>query len=583
MEFLKSIFGSSETGPKFGGVLTVAGASIGGYFFGGGIIGGLLGLAGGLIAAPIVNDLVFSIGRSAGMITPPGRDTTITPNTPTTELPAPVLQPSGEVSPTTITAPILENLQPPPPLAIEESFKKRERVREILVERKGNATDYDKAVTEARQLESQTDVFLATVDAYDKERSKYHEKGGKREAIVIAVKTALVRPDRPNSLTDAEIERFIPNLPAMTDGDKTSAVTLMAEAMPENITMFGTLQPFPLREYAHSKYVTGADDKPNPAKEAEWQKKTPLERLNFTLNALDDERYYYEYTTPIDWTKATGSKEEGDRVRKLPPAELLAYSQARLADRKAVNNDGSAIRANLMNMGNLAMIMYARAKTQDLVREKLGGVVEIYSNFRERELAPSTALAHEFAGGRLSVFNETGIAILEKDALAATKAPSGKTCQFMTYKDCTAPSGAKEVTLVIQKDDSGASLITHRVEGGIGATVDWNKAKLKTAIPVNESTITTLSAESGKTIGATIRDLVRKTAAAPMELAQAGNAQMQDLRRLFELESPVPDLKLASADVPSLSSTTTQPSGNQLKKTNKSENPFSKIRSDVTV
>ncbi len=578
MEFLKSIFGSQEAGLKAGGITSVLLGTIGGYFFGGGAIGGAIGLASGLALAPVLNEVFFKIGRQYGLITPPPRNTTITPNVPVADVAAPVQQPGGKMSETTVAAPILENMAPPPPQSIAENIERREDLWKRLIEKRGTEAEYHAAKEETKKLETKVDTFIATIDEYHKVREDYQKKDGKRDQLITAVKTALLRPGVTNSLTDGEINRFVPQLPAMPPAMQEQAAKLMAEALPAKLPLGGLFDPYNLADAARLDFTRGSATAPDPAKEEEWAKKSTLERLNYTLDKVDDLRYRDEYKRPINWELIGGSAEEGKRIHDLPAAELVKYVQEQKSATAASNlrtpNATTTERdVQLDRLLGFAKGRYIHDSLQKLVKEKLGGTMQIYTDFRNADLVPATAQANEFATARLAVFNETGVAIMEKGQLQAAKAPSGKDAQFLTYKDITAPAGSQEVTLVLQNDGSGQTFVTHKVVGGINKEpVDWNKAKLKGAgVRVRPETFVNLSPETGKTIGQSFREMLNAITTAPKEIAMESGAKMQDLTRQFQETQPVPDLKFAAADAPATPSLSTQPNAKALKNKDKAE------------
>lgn len=590
--FIESTFGTAETGTKYGGYVGILGGAGAGYAAGG-IIGAIMGGLGGLVAAPLINEIFFRVGRSMGIITPPGRNNDIKPNVPTEEIPAPVIQPDKTFSKGSVEAPILDNIKPPPALTIADSFKKRERVWEMLVNKIGDRSDYDKAITEARNMEDAASKFILTVDKYEEVREIYHKPGGKREGVVNDVRTSLKRKGIENPLSEAEVQRFVPTLPALTSDEKAKVTALYDKAMPEQIPGFADLEGVDIRTFGYNSFVNDANDVPIPAKVEEWKAKSPIARIYVSLDALDNERFKFE--NGIDWTIiGDGDPAKGEEIRKKSAAEQLKYS----IDNSKTLTDGRNDNPKLIKrtthfaaLGQFARIADARIKLQDYVKQNLDeskqpgqpdGVLGIYSKFSTDKLKPAAELAKEFAKQRLSVFNETGIAILEKGELAAEKSPAGKACQFMTYKDCAAPAGSPEITLVMQNDGTGTR-VTHRIVGGLKTTTDWDKTKLNgNGVPVSNALFVKLEAENGKTIGANIRELLTSTTKArnTSQVALLMDSPEQDFKHL--LNNPDSDLKLASADARHIPNLSSQPSS-MLNNKEKTENPYAKKSAEVAV
>lgn len=578
MEFLKKILGSSETGYKPGGIISLLVGALGGYLAGGTLLTGAFGLAGGVMLAPLINEVLFSVGRHAGMITPPPRSETITPKIPTVEVPAPVRQPGGVDSTTVVHAPLLENLQPPELKTISENFARRAELWKRLRDKTGTEAEYSAAVEETRKLETKVDTFIATIDKYDDARQEYHKKGGKRDELMAAVRTSLLRPGIKTQLSETELERFVPTLPAMDAAARTRAQQLLADALPETMKLGG--KEVNIRRQAYREYVRRAGSQPADKIKESWDNKTSLERINTAMNLFDDVRYNFDYKAQIDWKLITGDDKLAQELRDAEPEKQLALASSYqsmpvLGGLATISNDATRRRdAEIDNLVQLAKARAVHAYLEEHVKESLGKVMGIYTDFRNGSLVPATNLAHEFASSRLNVFNETGIAILEKGKLEASKAPDGKDCQFLTYKDCTKPD-AKEVTLVMQADAGGNTYITHRLEGGMQnpSAVDWNKAKLKDAgIPVNAATFVNLTPENSQTIGASIRAIIEAATKAPL-----ASAPLDTAMRGFQQDNPGLDMILTSnqgsAPQPVI------PSSSKEKK----DNPLIRSRAEMTV
>ncbi|NBO18433.1 MAG: hypothetical protein EBV03_04250, partial [Proteobacteria bacterium] len=317
MEFLKETFGDSENGVRWGGVLAAV-LGIGGGFYLGGGIGAAIGLASSLLAAPIMNEIFFNVNRATGNVKPPARNNDIKPNVPLEAAPAPVRQPDNKLSPTTIKAPLLKNLVPPPPGAVAKQFEKREEIRKIIVDREGGRADFEKASKEARDLEAQTDTFIATVDKYSEMRDEYHKDKGERSQLVGAVKTALGRTGITNALTQDEIERFVPSLPTLSAEQKAQVAKQMADSFPEKIKMLGDSPDLPLRQSIERSFTKGDDGKPNPAKVEAWKKKSGLEKLNYSLDRLNEMRADLESRSKLDFKLAAGGEAEAAAWRAMP-------------------------------------------------------------------------------------------------------------------------------------------------------------------------------------------------------------------------------------------------------------------------
>lgn len=538
MEFIKKAFGDSENGVRAGGILsTVLGSALG-FYFGGGI-GAVLGLIGGTLLSPVVNEAFFQIQRSTGGITPKPRNTEIIASTPTREIAAPVLQKSGAYSQTSIRAPILENLEPPPESAIAESFKKRDELWNILIKGGSSLTQFEAKQKETKELEAKTDTFIATIDAYERVREDYMATDGKRQELVNAVSASMKRNVISNPLTQAEIERFIPTLPQMSAADTAHSQMLMMQAMPDTVTLIPGVDPFPLEAYTRRTFVNDANKNPISEKVERWNAMTKLERLNASLDQLDTMRFNMEHENPIDWVAATGSTTEAERVRKMSPMQMLEYSAKKLDKFTTVSTPQSQLqRAHLTDIARYAKVIAARDKVQQLVETNLGGVVAIYSDFRQNALVPATQDAKEFAHSKLKIFNKTGIAVMDKGTVDIAHAPDGIPCHALTFKDCTAKEGSKETTMIMQKLSDNEYRITHRANGPITNTTQWNKAALKDGgIIVDPKIVTELQTIDNKPVEEALRELVDKVTQAKL-LVASKTTPMKQLSEEFELSRP---------------------------------------------
>lgn len=530
MEFLKDLFVDGQNNTRWGSVVSVLlGGGAGLWLGGGGVLGALLGGGLGMLLAPVVNETFFQAGRSMATITPPPRTYEIKPNIPLKDVPAPVKQPSGEFSPTSIKAPILENIKVPPPHAIDESLKRREGIWKLLSQGGGDRKAYEQAVNSARELERQTDVFIATIDEYHKVRAEYLKPGGQRKELVVAVKTALTRTGITNPLTNDEIERFVPTLPALTEDEQRIVATQLATAVPETLQSLGNTATLKFRASVEKFFTHGKGNAPIPAKVEEWKKKTSLEKINIALDRMDEMRADFTYYNPIDWNAAVGDKTgatgRGSVLSQMTPEAMYAEAVRLEAEAK-----GDANRlAVLDDVKFYANVLNYRTQLESVVKTNLGAVSRTYTEFTDKKLVPATEQAHEFAKQRLEIFNQTGIAILDKGGLDKANAPDGKAnSYFITCKDCTAPAGAKEVTLVMQKVGS-VFVITHKLEGSIAAGVDWSKAALKDGgVPVSEALFTKLQAPEGKTIDVAFKEILAAVKAQPLALAY-GDTDMREL------------------------------------------------------
>lgn len=570
MEFLKQIFGDSENGVRWGGVLAAVLGIGGGMYLGGGV-GAALGAALGVfVGAPILNEVFFNVNRATGNVVPPPRNTSIVARPALEQAPAPVRQPDNTLSPTTIRSPILENLIPPEVAVVSRQFEARERIRRIIVDREGGLRQFEEAVGEARRLEAQTDNFITTMNAYLAQRDDYHKEGGERARLVAAVRTGLSRTGITNALTEAEIERFVPSLPTMSAAQRGEIQQHMDNCFPERVQLLGGgTDVLPLRQSIERHFTKGADGQPDAAKVQQWARKSSLEKLNFALDRLDEMRAEFESRTPINWNLAAGgsdeSQAEGLALRGKTPREMYNAAQA-LLTRPMLRDAATEATRNtqLHAIKRYANILHARAQVEELVKEHLTQVTQTYTAFRQSQLAPAAATAREFARQRLDVFNETGIAIMARGNVEAAHGPGGKACSYLTYKDCTA-AGGKETTLIMQDGH-----ITHRIEGPLTDSMDWSAGRLQTPTAADTALFTALTPLAGKSTGASIRELVNSVK--DVQLI-ALTDPMRTLRRQLDEEGLGEDLRFAYANA---SSPAAQPAGMPPKKKDKAGN--SRIR-----
>lgn len=561
MEFLKSIFGSEKTGAKPGGIAAVLLGTIGGYYLGGSFMTGLMGLVGGVVLAPLVNELVFKAGQHMGTITPPSRPQDFTALDPIQQLPAHMLQPSGQLSKHNIQAPFLDNLTVPPAFAVAESFKKRERIIEILTKKEGNLTEFDQVRTQAEALEKQAGDFMATVKEYQARRAAYHIAGGPRDVVINDVKESLKRKGITNPLSDDQIQRFVPTLPALTADQEAEVTRLLDAALPETIPVFNNPQPYKPRIAAEARFTKDTDPEAKKRKKLEWDAKSQFQKICYALDQLDQDRC--KKYLAVDWSIV------GEDAKTLPPAKQMERVIHLESVTKEVR-DGDPRKIQYEALRELATVGEIREQLHKIIREKLDenvlgqpdGALGIYSKFRKFQLEPAAALAKQFSKQRLDVFNETGIAILEKGEISEPLAPEKKPgCQYMTYRDCTAAKGTEEVTLVMQNGQ-----ITHRLTGSLNANIDWDKVKLKTPITVKPDTFIKLTPENGKTIGATIRDMLQLSQAAPLSSAMLTPLQRRNFDHLMPDETPMMATRLAATEQVGAPSLSTQPSAMPSKK-----------------
>lgn len=570
MEFLKKIFGSSETGPKWGGITSATAFTLIGAAFGG-VGGAVAGLVGGTLLGPVFNDIFFDLGRRMGWIEPPPRSTKIEPKKSTEDLPAPVKQPDGSKTPTVVRAAILENMEPPPESALKDAFDAREAIRLMMVKREGNSAAYDEAVVKARKLEVQTDTFAATIEAYFAKVDEYNAAGGKRDELKKAIETSL--KDMPNKLTADEIEAFVPKLNAPDKATRKKHQDLLDAAIPDEITLFEGIRPFPLAGYAQGKFIKATTGKKGVDYGTidDWNKKSTYEKLNYLLNELDKERAHYEYKSPLNWDRI-GNTELRDKTAK----EMYDYAVTQIGEinsSTSLETEAKQLRkAELEALKRYAMILQARNKTQELVTSNVGTVLTAYTDFRNKTIEPDTKAAHYFASERLNVYNTSGIAVFAQGNLVADMSPDGKECHYLTYKDCSSETSTGLVTLIAQEDDTGVMRITHRIDGGItaGTKPDYSKGKLKEGVVIAKDVFTALKGkEAGKTLRTALTSVKANVSAAPAPAPDVTVNPMQDLTRQFMSENKGLVPQLLAADTFSAPSSSGQPTKISTKKKEK--------------
>jgi hypothetical protein len=572
-------FGDSVTGANWASIATVGISATAGYFFGN-LPGLLIGVLGGGLLAPFINELVHQLGGTSM----PTRTTTV-PTVPTVAYtPTPILQPDGQNVPRIVASPILQNIVASQPGDIPTAFNARDQIRDAL---NGNTSanntreNFDTLVRTALTSERRVENFYTAMRNYQTQQQTYTNgaNGAPSEYNNLVSSITTLSGSTSNPLTVDEIRRFVPSLPSVDAIFNAHPSLEQGRALPTmpNIVRlnpgFNFDQPpgesNPAWQYFQydidsvaKRFFINAPAQPGqqPARryltnapsgtEEEWNRKSYVEKMNIALMAIEDLRADYEYgaSNKINW-EAIGGKA---RWNAIIAAELAKpdgnVSRAIITQAFEESRAANIPADQLNNLGRLigaAPQIHAYETMRARLTSELQPALTQLTAFRNNEMEASYRQAQSFLNARRQIFAEQRIAIFANDRVPQAQCPDATERFYITYKDCNTPGSP--VRTLVGSMVGDRFCITHKFDGEVAAitSASWESAALRAPVPFDREAFVNLANHPGPALASFLSimpgQLVRAepaTARAP-DLGDPTMLALADRFRNNELTQPI--------------------------------------------